>query len=87
MTLSQALISIDKETTKRVCITKEYKQRDRSAIYRYSPSDFNTIFKDCHPLSKVLVFIDRGATVNIVVDARFSMNTAQTVLYEYRRLS
>lgn len=55
MNLSQAIVCIDKDHCRRI------------SIFKFSPNAINEIFTDINPLSRVLVFLVRKGSVNIVV--------------------
>lgn len=67
MTLSQALICIDKDTCRKIAISVEFSDGSRSEVLKFSPLDVNEIFNRISPLSRVLAFFDRKGSVNIVV--------------------
>lgn len=67
MTLSQAILCIDKDYCKRVSISVEFSDGSRSEVFKFSPSAINEIFTRISPLSRVLAFLDRKGSVNIVV--------------------
>lgn len=67
MTLSQALVCIDKDTCRKITISVEYGGGLRSTVFKFSPLEIVTIFKRISPLSRVLAFFDRKGSVNIVV--------------------
>lgn len=67
MTLSQAILCIDKDYCKRVSISIEFGDGSRSEVFKFSPNAINEIFARISPLSRVLAFLDRKDTVNIVV--------------------
>ena len=67
MTLSQAILCIDKDYCKRVSISVEFGDGSRSEVFRFSPNAINEIFTRISPLSRVLAFLDRKGSVNIVV--------------------
>lgn len=67
MTLSQALITIDKDNTKKVVISMEKSYKERKPKIEYSPQAINEIFRAFHPLSRVLMFADRYNSAHIVV--------------------
>lgn len=67
MTLSQAVLCIDKDYCKKVSISVEFGDGSRSEVFRYSPDAINEIFARISPLSRVLAFLDRKGSVNIVV--------------------
>ena len=66
MTLSQALISIDKDNVKIVNISVEHPNRSRSKIGCFVLSSIPEIFKLMSPLSKVIAYMDRFGKVYIV---------------------
>ena len=67
MTLSQAILCIDKDYCKRVSISVEFSDGSRSEVFKFSPDAINEIFARISPLSRVLAFLDRKGSVNIVV--------------------
>ena len=78
MTLSQAILCIDKDYCKKVSISVEFSDGSRSEVFKFSPNDINEIFTRISPLSpvlaflisplsRVLAFLDRKGSVNIVV--------------------
>ena len=67
MTLSQAILCIDKDYCKKVSISIEFGDGSRSEVFRFSPGAINKIFAHISPLSRVLAFLDRKGSVNIVV--------------------
>ena len=67
MTLSQAILCIDKDYCKRVAISIEFGDGSRSEVFKFSPDAINEIFARISPLSRVLAFLDRKGSVNIVV--------------------
>ena len=67
MTLSQAVLCIDKNHCKKVSISVEFSDGSHSEVFRYSPDAINAIFVTFSPLSRVLAFFDRKGSVNIVV--------------------
>lgn len=67
MTLSQAILCIDKDYCKRVSISIEFGDGSRSEVFKFSPNAINDIFARVSPLSRVLAFLDRKGSVNIVV--------------------
>ena len=67
MTLSQAVLCIDKDCCKKISISVEFGDGSRSEVFRYSPDAINAIFVTFSPLSRVLAFLDRKGSVNIVV--------------------
>lgn len=67
MTLSQAILCIDKDYCKRVSISIEFGDGSRSEVFKFSPNAINEIFARISPLSRVLAFLDRKGSVNIVV--------------------
>ena len=67
MTLSQAVLCIDKDYCKKVSISVELSDGLRSEVFRFSPDAINEIFARISPLSRVLAFLDRKGSVNIVV--------------------
>ena len=67
MTLSQAILCVDKDYCKRVSISVEFSDGSRSEVFKFSPNAINEIFTSISPLSRVLAFLDRKGSVNIVV--------------------
>lgn len=67
MTLSQAIICIDKDYCHKIAISVEFGDGSRSEVFKFSPSAINEIFNRISPLSRVLAFLDRKGSVNIVV--------------------
>lgn len=67
MTLSQALVCIDKDTCRKIAISVEFGDASRSEVFKFSPLNVNEIFNRISPLSRVLAFLDRKGSVNIVV--------------------
>ena len=67
MTLSQALVCIDKDTCRKIAVSVEFGDSSRSEVFKFSPLDVNEIFNRISPLSRVLAFLDRKGSVNIVV--------------------
>lgn len=67
MTLSQAILCVDKDYCKRVSISIEFGDGSRSEVFKFSPDAINDIFARVSPLSRVLAFLDRKGSVNIVV--------------------
>ena len=67
MTLSQAVLCIDKDYCKKVSISVEFGDGSRSEVFKFSPDAINEIFARISPLSRVLAFLDRKGSVNIVV--------------------
>ena len=67
MTLSQAILCIDKDYCKRVSISIEFGDGSRIGGFKGSPTAINEIFARISPLSRVLAFLDRKGSVNIVV--------------------
>lgn len=67
MTLSQAILCIDKDYCKRVSISVEFGDGSRSEVFKFAPDAINEIFTRISPLSRVLAFLDRKGSVNIVV--------------------
>ena len=67
MTLSQAVLCIDKDYCKKVSISVEFGDGSRSDVFKFSPNSINEIFTRISPLSRVLAFLDRKGSVNIVV--------------------
>ena len=67
MTLSQAVLCIDKDYCKKVSISVEFSGGSRICAFKSSPNNINEIFANVSPLSRVLAFLDRKGSVNIVV--------------------
>ena len=67
MTLSQAVLCIDKDYCKKVSISVEFSNGSRIGVFKASPNNINSIFACVSPLSRVLAFLDRKGSVNIVV--------------------
>ena len=67
MTLTQAVLCIDKDYCKKVSISVEFGDGSRSEVFKFSPDAINEIFARINPLSRVLAFLDRKGSVNIVV--------------------
>ena len=67
MTLSQAVLCIDKDYCKKVSISIEFGDGSRSEVFNFSSNAINEIFNRIYPLSRVLAFLDRKDSVNIVV--------------------
>lgn len=67
MTLSQAILCIDKDYCKKVSISVEFDDGLRSEVFKFSPHAINEIFARISPVSRVLAFLDRKGSVNIVV--------------------
>ena len=67
MTLSQAVLCIDKDYCKKVSISVEFIDGSRIAVFKFLPDAINEIFARINPLSPVLAFLDRKGSVNIVV--------------------
>lgn len=67
MTLSQAIVCIDKDTCRKIAISVEFRDGSRSEVFKFSPLEINAIFNRINPLSRVLAFFDRKGSVNIVV--------------------
>lgn len=67
MTLSQAVLCIDKDYCKKVSISVEFGDGSRIAAFKSTPNNINDIFARINPLSRVLAFLDRKGSVNIVV--------------------
>ena len=67
MTLSQAVLCVDKDYCKRVSISIEFGDGSRSEVFKFSPNAINEIFTRISPISRVLAFLDRRGSVNIVV--------------------
>lgn len=67
MTLSQAIVCIDKDYCRKIAISVEFGDGSRSEIFKFSPTAINEIFYRISPLSRVLAFFDLKGSVNIVV--------------------
>lgn len=67
MALSQAVLCIDKDYCKKVSISVEFSNGSRTEVFKFSPNSINEIFARVSPLSRVLAFLDRKGSVNIVV--------------------
>ena len=67
MTLTQAVLCIDKDYCKKVSISVEFSNGSRTEVFKFSPNSINEIFARVSPLSRVLAFLDRKGSVNIVV--------------------
>ena len=67
MTLSQAVLCIDKDYCKKLSISVEFSDGSRIGVFKASPYNINNIFAYVSPLSRVLAFLDRKGSVNIVV--------------------
>ena len=67
MTLSQAVLCIDKDYCKKLSISVEFGDGSRSEVFKFLPDAINEIFARISPLSRVLAFLDRKGSVNIVV--------------------
>lgn len=67
MTLSQAIVCIDKDYCRKIAISVEFGDGSRSKVFKFSPNEMNAIFNRISPLSRVLAFFDRKGGVNIVV--------------------
>lgn len=67
MTLSQAIVCIDKGTCRKIAISVEFSDGSRSEVFKFSPNEINAIFNRISPLSRVRAFLDRKGSVNIVV--------------------
>ena len=67
MTLSQALLCIDKDYCRKVSVSIEFDDGSRSGVFRFPLNAINEIFAHISPLSRVLAFLDRKGSVNIVV--------------------
>lgn len=67
MTLSQALVCIDKDYCRKISVSIEFGDGSRSEVFKFSPNAINEIFAHISPLSPVLAFFDRKGSVNIVV--------------------
>lgn len=67
MSLSQALVCIDKDYCRKISVSIEFGDGSRSGVFRFTPIGINEIFTHISPLSRVLAFLDRKGSVNIVV--------------------
>ena len=67
MTLSQAILCVDKDYCKKLSISVEFSDGSRIGVFKASPYNINNIFASVSPLSRVLAFLDRKGSVNIVV--------------------
>lgn len=67
MTLSQAIVCIDKDYSRKIAVSVEFGDGSRSKVFKFSPNKINAIFNHISPLSRVLAFFDRKGSVNIVV--------------------
>ena len=67
MTLSQAILCIDKDSCRKIAISIEFGSGCRCQPFKFSPDAINEIFARISPLSRVLAFLDRKGSVNIVV--------------------
>lgn len=67
MTLSQAVLCIDKDHCRKISISAEFSDGSRIGVFKASPTNINDIFARISPLSRVLAFLDRKGSVNIVV--------------------
>lgn len=67
MTLSQAIVCIDKDYCCKIAISVEFGDGSRSEVFKFSPNEINAIFKRISPVSRVRAFFDRKGSVNIVV--------------------
>lgn len=67
MILLQAVLCIDKDYCKKVSISVEFGDGSRSEVFKFSPDAINEIFARISPFSRVLAFLDRKGSVNIVV--------------------
>ena len=67
MTLSQAILCVDKDYCKKVSISVEFGDGSRSEVFKFLPDAINEIFARISPLSRVLAFLDRKGSVNIAV--------------------
>ena len=68
MTLSQLLVSIDKNECRKIVISVEFCDGSHTEPIKFSPYAVNEIFASISPLSRVIAFFDRKGSVNIVVD-------------------
>ena len=82
MTLSQAVLCIDKDYCKKISISVEFGDGSRSEVFRYSPDAINAIFVTFSPLSRVLAFLDRKGSVNIVVAYAAQLTTLRKQIDE-----
>lgn len=67
MTLSQAIVCIDKDYCRKIAVSVEYGDGSRSEVFKFSPNEINAIFNRISPISRVRAFLDRKGSVNIVV--------------------
>lgn len=67
MTLSQVIVCIDKDCCRKIAISIEFGDGSRSEVFKFSPSALTEIFNRISPRSRVLAFLDRKGSVNIVV--------------------
>lgn len=67
MTLSQAIVCIDKDYCRKIAIYVEFGDGSRSKVFEFSPNEINAIFNRISPLSRVLAFFDCKGSVNILV--------------------
>jgi hypothetical protein len=67
MTLSQAIVCIEKDYCRKIAISVEFRDGSRSEVFKFSPNEINAIFKRISPVSRVRAFLDRKGSVNIVV--------------------
>ena len=67
MTLSQAILCIDKDYCKKLSISVEFGDGSRIKAFKSSLDNINGIFTRINPLSRVLAFLERKGSVNIVV--------------------
>ena len=82
MTLSQAVLCIDKDHCKKLSISVEFSDGSHSEVFRYSPDAINAIFVTFSPLSRVLAFLDRKGSVNIVVAYAAQLTTLRKQIDE-----
>lgn len=82
MTLSQAILCVDKDYCKRVSISVEFGDGSRSEVFKFAPDAINEIFARISPLSRVLAFLDRKGSVNIVVAYAAQLTTLRKQIDE-----
>ena len=82
MTLSQAVLCIDKDYCKKVSISVEFNDGSRSEVFKFSPNAINEIFTRISPISRVLAFLDRKGSVNIVVAYKAQPTTLRKQIAE-----
>ena len=82
MTLSQAILCIDKDYCRKVSVSIEFGDGSRSEVFKFSPNAINEIFARISPLSRVLAFLDRKGSVNIVVAYAAQLTTLRKQIDE-----